>query len=54
MDQLAYDEVLSVFLCAPQALYAVNEHVNFVGHATTFDVAETEVTGDHWSRRNGA
>ena len=53
MDRLAYDEALSVFLCAPQALYAVNEHVNFVGHATTFEVAETEVTEDHWSRRNG-
>ena len=52
MDQLAYDEALSVFLCAPQALYAVNEHVNFVGHATTFEVAETEVTEDHWSRRD--
>ncbi len=52
MDQLAYDEALSVFLCAPQALYAVNEHVNFVGHATTFEVAETEVSEDHWSRRN--
>ena len=54
LDQLAYDEALSVFLCAPQALYAVNEHVNFVGHATTFEVAETEVTEDHWSRRNDA
>ncbi|CAN5673838.1 hypothetical protein BH24ACT22_BH24ACT22_09690 [soil metagenome] len=53
MDQLAYDEALSVFLCAPQALYAVNRHVEFVGHATTFEVAETEVTEDHWSRRNG-
>lgn len=54
MDRFAYDEALSVFLCAPQALYAVNEHVNFVGHATTFEVAETEVTEDHWSCRNGA
>lgn len=33
----------SGFLCAPQALYAVNEHVNFVGHATTFEVFETEL-----------
>ncbi len=52
MDRLAYEEALSVFLCAPQALYAVNEHVNFVGHATTFEVAETEVNEDHWSRRD--
>jgi peptide/nickel transport system substrate-binding protein len=54
MDQLAYEEALSVFLCAPQALYAVNRHVNFVGHATTFEVAETEVGEEHWSRANGA
>jgi peptide/nickel transport system substrate-binding protein len=54
MDRLAYEEALSVFLCAPQALYAVNRHVNFVGHATTFEVAETEVGEEHWSRANGA
>jgi hypothetical protein len=24
-----YDQALSVFLCAPQALYAVNRHVAF-------------------------
>jgi len=29
----------------------VNRHVNFVGHATTFEVAETEVDEGHWSRR---
>jgi len=51
MDRLAYEQALSVFLCAPQALYAVNKHVNFVGHAATFDVAETEVDEGHWSRR---
>ncbi|MDX6381577.1 MAG: peptide/nickel transport system substrate-binding protein [Rubrobacteraceae bacterium] len=54
MDQLAYEEALSIFLCAPQALYAVNRHVNFVGHATTFEVAETEVGDEHWSRGNSA
>ena len=54
IDQLVYDEALSVFLCAPQALYAVNHHVNFVGHATTFELAETEVGEEHWSRRNGS
>jgi peptide/nickel transport system substrate-binding protein len=51
MERLAYDQALSIFLCAPQALYAVNKHVNFVGHATTFEVAETEVDEEHWSRR---
>jgi hypothetical protein len=43
-----------VFLVAAQALYAVNRHVNFVGHAATFELAETEVSEDHWSLRNGA
>lgn len=51
IDRLVYDEALSVFLCAPQALYAVNRHVNFVGHAATFELAETEVGEGHWSRR---
>jgi peptide/nickel transport system substrate-binding protein len=52
MDRLAYEEALSVFLCAPQALYAVNRHVNFISHATTFEVAETEVDENHWSRNS--
>ncbi len=54
IDQLVYDEALSVFLVAPKALYAVNRNVEFVAHATTLELAETEVTEDHWSRRNGA
>ena len=53
IDRFVYDQALSVFLCAPQALYAVNRHVNFVGHATTFELAETEVGEEHWSRQNG-
>ena len=53
IDRSVYDEALSVFLVAPQALYAVNRHVDFVGHAATFELAATEVTGEHWSRRNG-
>ena len=53
IDRFVYDEALSVFLVAPQALYAVNRHVDFVGHAATFELAATEVTGEHWSRRNG-
>ena len=51
MERFAHEQALSVFLCAPQALYAVNRHVSFVGHATTFEVAETEVDETHWSRR---
>lgn len=51
IDRYVYDEALSVFLAAPQALYAVNRHVDFVGHAATFELAETRVTDDHWSRR---
>jgi ABC-type transport system substrate-binding protein len=51
IDRFVYDQALSVFLCAPQALYAVNEHVKFVGYAATFELAETEVGEEHWSRR---
>ena len=51
IDRFAYDEALSVFLCAPQALYAVNRHVSFKGYAATFELADTEVSEQHWSRR---
>lgn len=53
IDRFVYEQALSVFLCAPQALYAVNRHVNFVGHAATFELVESEVNEEHWSRRNG-
>jgi len=51
IDRFVYDQALGVFLCAPQALYAVNRHVAFDGYAATFELAETEVTPQHWSRR---
>jgi peptide/nickel transport system substrate-binding protein len=51
IDRYAYDEALALFLCAPQALYAVNKHVNFGPYRTTFELAETEVDEKHWSRR---
>ncbi|MDP9412072.1 MAG: ABC transporter substrate-binding protein [Actinomycetota bacterium] len=53
IDRLVHDEALSVFLCCPQSLVAVNNHVDFTGHAATFELAETEVSAEHWSRRNG-
>ena len=53
LDRLVYDEALNVFLCCPQALVAVNKHVDFTGHAATLELAETEVGEGHWSRRNG-
>lgn len=52
IDQRVYDEALALFLCAPKALYAVNKHVSFTGHAATFELAETEVDEEHWSRRS--
>ena len=51
IDKLAYDEALNVFLCCPMALVAVNRYVEFTGHAATLELAETEVTEEHWSRR---
>jgi ABC-type transport system substrate-binding protein len=51
IDSYVFDEALALFLCAPQALYAVNKHVNFGPYRTTFELAETEVDEQHWSRR---
>ena len=51
IDRFVYDQALGVFLCAPQALYAVNRQVAFDGYAATFELAETEVAPQHWSRR---
>ncbi|SEM54955.1 peptide/nickel transport system substrate-binding protein [Mesobacillus persicus] len=52
IDRYAFKEVLALFLCIPQSLYAVNKQVKFHPYRTTFELAETEVTVDHWSRRN--
>jgi ABC-type transport system substrate-binding protein len=51
IDRFVYQQALCVFLCAPQALYAVNRHVGFDGYAATFELAETQASPQHWSRR---
>src|SRR5205823_6790779 len=50
IDRYVFEEALALFLCAPKALYAVNKHVNFGPYRTTFELAETEVDEQHWSR----
>lgn len=51
VDKLIYDQALALFLYAPQALYAVNRHVDFKPYHTSFELAETKVSNKHWSRR---
>ena len=51
IDQFVYDQALALFLCAPQALYAVNKQVDFTPYRTTFELPECKVSGEHWSRR---
>jgi ABC-type transport system substrate-binding protein len=53
IDRYCFDNALAVFLCAPQALYAVNKHVSFGPYRTTFEIAEVTVDDGHWSRRPG-
>lgn len=53
IDRYVYDQALALFICAPKALYAVNTHVEFGPYRTTFELAETEVSESHWSRRGG-
>ena len=54
IDRYCYDHALAVFLCAPQALYAVNNHVEFGPYRTTFEIAEVTVDENHWSRQEGS
>ncbi|TWF75740.1 peptide/nickel transport system substrate-binding protein [Pseudonocardia hierapolitana] len=51
IDRYCFDNALAVFLCAPQALYAVNNHVSFGPYRTTFEIAEVTVDEGHWSRQ---
>jgi peptide/nickel transport system substrate-binding protein len=50
IDRYCFDESKALFLCAPQALYAVNRHVHFKAYRATFELADTEVDEQHWSR----
>jgi peptide/nickel transport system substrate-binding protein len=54
IDAYCFDQALALFLCAPQALYAVNNHVSFGPYRTTFEIAEVTVDEEHWSRRSDA
>ena len=54
IDQYCFDQSKALFLCAPHALYAVNRNVEFTAYKTTFELADTEVRTEHWSRRSGA
>ncbi len=51
VDRYVTGQALALFLVAPQALYAVNRHVDFTPYRTTFELAGTSVSADHWSRR---
>jgi ABC-type transport system substrate-binding protein len=51
IDKFVHEEALALFLCAPDALYAVNKHVDFKPYRTTFELADCEVSADHWSRK---
>ncbi len=51
IDQFVLNDASALFLCAPQALYAVNKHVDFVPYWTTFELADTSMGAGHWSRR---
>jgi ABC-type transport system substrate-binding protein len=51
IDRYVYEQAKALFLCAPNALYAVNRHVDFKAYRATFELADTEVGTEHWSRR---
>jgi ABC-type transport system substrate-binding protein len=52
IDRYCFEQSKALFLCAPQALYAVNRHVDFKAYRATFELADTEVDPAHWSRRD--
>lgn len=52
IDRYVHDEALALFLCAPQALYAVNRFLDFRPYRTTFEFADSRVDEQHWSRKD--
>jgi peptide/nickel transport system substrate-binding protein len=48
IDRFVTDEALALFVCASQALYAVNRHVEFTPYPTSFELAECRVGEGHW------
>jgi peptide/nickel transport system substrate-binding protein len=52
LDRYCFEQSMALFLCAPQALYAVNRHVDFKAYRATFELADTNVEPGHWSRRD--
>ena len=53
IDAMCHEQALALFLCAPQALYAVNNSVSFGPYRTTFELAEVTVDDQHWSLNGG-
>jgi ABC-type transport system substrate-binding protein len=55
MERHTRDQAYFLFLYNPIALYAVNKAVEFVPYVSTIlKLAETGVTDQHWSVRQGA
>ena len=50
LDEFVRQDASALFLCSRQAIYAVNREVTFTPYASTFELAECEVSGNHWSR----
>lgn len=52
IDLHCFEHSKALFLCSPQALYAVNKDVDFKAYRATFELADTTVSAEHWSRRS--
>ena len=52
LDEFVREDASALFLYSRQAIYAVNNEVSFTPYASTFELAECEVSKNHWSRRN--
>jgi ABC-type transport system substrate-binding protein len=53
LDRYCFDACKALFLLAPKALYAVNRHVRWEPYRATFELADAEVSEQHWSRSGG-